>query len=127
MSYQIHLRSNVVYVEFRGETDPYDIISLMSDPVFLPNVSKLGKLIYDFSAADEVNLDTGEVQQFAVVAKAESIFVERLHIVIVLNNPANRARAEVYKQTLINTPWQIDIVDALADACDALVMSDWTR
>jgi hypothetical protein len=127
MSYQIHLRSNVVYVEFRGETDPYDIISLMSDPVFLPNVSKLGKLIYDFSAADEVNLDTGEVQQFAVVAKAESIFVERLHIVIVLNNPANRARAEVYKQTLINTPWQIDIVDALADACDALVISDWTR
>jgi len=116
-----------VYVEFRGETDPYDIISLMRDPVFLPNVRKLGKLIYDFSAADEVNLDTGEVQQFAVVAKAESIFVERLHIVIVLNNPANRARAQVYKQSLINTPWQIDIVDALADACDALSIIDWTR
>jgi hypothetical protein len=127
MSYQIHLRSNVVYVEFQDETDPYDIISLMKDPIFLPNVIKLGKLIYDFSGADDVSLDTGEVQQFAVVAKAESIFVERLHIVIVLNNPANRDRAEVYKQTLVNTPWQIDIVDALPEACDLLAIGDWTR
>lgn len=123
MSYSIDILEHIVYVTFTGDSDPLDLISLMSEPLFLPNVAKLQRLVFDFSQTTDLNMSLDEVRQLSVVAKVEATFLSTLHIVIVLSGPNGRPRAEAYQQALSRTTWRIDIVETKAQAATLLAIA----
>jgi hypothetical protein len=95
----------------------------MSQPLFLPNVTRLRRLVFDFSQTTDLNMSLDEGSQLSVVAKVEAIFLSTLHILIVLSGPNGRPRAEAYQQALSRITWPINIVETTAQAAALLAIS----
>ena len=105
-----------MHVEFHGVVDGLDIVHLTKDPEFLPELKHYAKAIYNFKAAEVVQITAEENRSFATLGLIEANFVEDLHAVIVLSRPEARSNAKVYQAGLANSPWHIDIVDTLDEA-----------
>ncbi len=120
MSYHISLLNNIVCVRFCGSVDGLQLVQLMNDEAFLPQLDKYGKAIFDYSHTDDVSLDYDETKSFATLGKIHANFIEQLHIVIALSGPDGFDRADFYRKNIASPNWQIDIVENFEQALELL-------
>ncbi len=116
MSYRKTIIDDVVLVQFVGYVDGLQLVKMLSEDNFLPNLDKVKKLIFDYSCAEEIDLSLEETKRFATIAQINANFIEHLHIVIVLSSKEGLARAQFYQQSTNAPNWHVDIVETLEQA-----------
>lgn len=120
MSYRIHIKDDLLHLQYIGHVNGLQIVQVINDERFLPNLQKSKYAFFDFSAAQEVDLSFDEVKSFGTVGKVEATFIEDLHVVIVLSSESGRERAEYYVNSIGCKNWRFDIVTTIEEARQAI-------
>lgn len=120
MSYKLRVLNNVLHLKYSGFVDALDLIQVVKDPEFLPQISRYKKAIYDFTETEEIDLNFEETKRFSTLANVEANFIDNAHFVIVLSGPEGRARAEHYRNEITAPGWRVDIVETLVEAIDLI-------
>jgi hypothetical protein len=121
MAHVITIREDFVHVQFLGKVDALDIFPMLKDPKYLPNVSKLSKVICDFVSASDVFFSEDDAKSFAVLGNVESNFINSLHTVIVMKDiKKNNHRALSYINSLSSKAWKTDLAECLEHAEEML-------
>lgn len=116
LSYRIHIEDQLLHLQYIGHVNGLQVVQVINDERFLPNLQKSKYAFFDFSAAQEVDLSFDEVKSFGTVGKVEATFIEDLHVVIILSNESGRERAEYYVDSIGSKNWQFDIVSTIEEA-----------
>ena len=116
MSYRIQLEEDLLHLQYIGHVNGLQVVQVINDVRFLPNLHKVKYAFFDFSAAQEVDLSLDEVKSFGTVGKVEANFIEDLHVIIIMKSDNGRERAEHYVKTLGCKNWHFDIVLSLEQA-----------
>lgn len=116
MSYRITVKDNLLHLQYIGYVNGLQVMQVINDPGFLPNLKKVDRAIFDFSNTDEVDLSFEEVKSFGTLGMVESNFIESLHIIIILSSEAGRARAQHYVDATGTGKWKFDLVLTMQEA-----------
>ncbi|MCC2617376.1 hypothetical protein LJ739_14080 [Aestuariibacter halophilus] len=116
MSYTVKVVRGIVLVQLTAKVHTLDLLEVHNEAAFLDGVEASGRIIYDYSGAQSIQIDEEGVKQLAGLAAVISNLQDNVHIVIVPQDPANKTRALLYQQRVSASGWQVDIVDDLAQA-----------
>ncbi|GAA0854276.1 hypothetical protein [Aliiglaciecola litoralis] len=109
MSYRISIKDDILHLQFIGHVNGLHVVKVIGDEQFFPNLHKVNFALFDFSAAQEVELSLEEVKSFGTIGKIEANFIDNLHVVIILRNENGRARAEHFINSVGCQNWKFDI------------------
>jgi hypothetical protein len=120
VSYQIEIIQDIVWVKYLGLVDGLDIIEHYQDPLYVDNIRRYGKVIYDYTQTTDSNITQDEIREFSVLAKIESPYHDRILGVVIPRTEKGRELAGVYIKLLANYNWHLSIANNFAEALKLL-------
>lgn len=116
MSYAVIVEEEHVYVKYSGVVDSLDIVQLTADKLFIKNLRFLGKVVHDFSFAEDVCIGLEDVRDFAVLSNLESNFSEKLLAVIIPKSAKGFERVAALSQGIKSPDWHVVLAHNYAEA-----------
>lgn len=123
MSFHINIVDQVIHIQFSGSVDGLEIMQIIGDDGFIPQLQTFQKVIFDYGQTEDVDMSMEETKSFATIGKINANFIDNLHMVIIASGPEGKERAEFYRQNVGSPNWKIDIVDSPAVAFALLTSS----
>lgn len=114
------INNAAVLVHLYAEVDGLDLMQVHNSPGFVDHIRTLGCVIYDYSGATQVTLSQTEIESFAKLAFFESRIKENVTLMIIPQDPNNKARVQQYMQAVSPSGWSILVFDTLKQALASL-------
>ena len=116
MGYKVDYKPHWIHVEYYDYVDAYEVIRQINDEVFWASLSRLKKVVFDYTHAGQIQISLEDLKHFAAIARGQADLIGPVDVVAVITNPDRMENALTYKKYSESPNWRVYITTSLEQA-----------
>ena len=121
MGYSIEYGDKWIHIVFRGQIDGCDVIQQTGDPHFQSELSRIKRVIYDYSQAEQPSFNEETIREFGALGKLLGELSECVDVVCVPSDPDRIDRLEAYKRYAETDKWKVTVARTPEQAIEVML------
>lgn len=120
MGFRVTYKPDYIHVEYLDYVDACDVVTQVNDDSFWERLSKVKKVLFDYSLAKEVSIRREDIKDFAIIARVQADLIGPVDVVTLIPDPNRLENAKHYKANSESPNWRVHITTSQNQADEIL-------